>query len=334
VTPDDFVEPRRDDCPLCGSTALSRHADVPDLLQGKPGLFHVDACEGCGLLFQNPRLTIAGLDFYYRDFYDGLAAKKMEVTFSSSRASYEGRVALVGSVTTPRRMLDVGTGQGHFCLIARETWRETEIHGLDFTPNVDQAERRGWIDQAHNGLFTELAPKLRGEYDVVTMHHYLEHTRDPGAELDAAATVLAPGGHLEIEVPNPESRLGRALGRYWVALLQPQHQMLITLSSLTEMLRERGFTIVTTQAAEAHQPADLGVAAYLLSNRLAPPVDVPWAPPPSRARRFSRTARTVALFPLVLTGYTLDGVLAPLVARSGSSRAYRVLARREEGTEA
>ena len=332
--PEELLEPRRDDCPLCASTDLSRHADVPDLIQGKPGIFHVDECGGCGLLFQNPRLTIPGLDFYYRDFYDGLAAKQMEATFSSSRDSYQGRVDLISSATTPQRLLDVGTGQGHFCLIAREMWPEAEIHGLDFTPNVDLAERRGWIDQAHNGLFPDLAPKLRGEFDVVSMHHYLEHTRDPGAELDAAAEVVAPGGYLEIEVPNPESRLGRALGRYWVALLQPQHQMLITLSSLSGMLRERGFTVVATQVAEAHQPADLGVAAFLLTNRIAPPVDVPWSPPPTRARRILRTTLSVGLFPLLLVGYTLDGLLKPVIANTGSASAYRILARKEETADA
>ena len=32
-------------------------------------------------------------------------------------------------------------------------------------------------------------PGLAESYDVVSMHHYLEHTHDPGAELDAARTV-------------------------------------------------------------------------------------------------------------------------------------------------
>jgi 2-polyprenyl-3-methyl-5-hydroxy-6-metoxy-1,4-benzoquinol methylase len=35
------------------------------------------------------------------------------------------------------------------------------------------------------------------------MYHYLEHTADPAAELDAATALLAPGGHLMVEVPDP-----------------------------------------------------------------------------------------------------------------------------------
>ena len=65
------------------------------------------------------------------------------------------------------------------------------------------AARRGWVDRAHRGLFPDLAAEMAGEYDVVSMHHYLEHTRDPGVELEAAATALAPGGLLSLEIPDP-----------------------------------------------------------------------------------------------------------------------------------
>lgn len=329
-----LLEERREDCPLCGSADLEPHTRVPDLIQGKPGRFAVDRCRHCHTLFQNPRLTVDGLDFYYRDFYDGLSEDRMAAVFSSSRSSYQGRVDLIGSVTTPRRLLDVGTGQGHFCLIAREAWQDCVIDGLDFTPNVDLAERRGRLDHAFNGLFPDLAPKLEGEYDVLTMHHYLEHTRDPGAELDAAALVVQPGGYLEIEVPNPDSWLGRKLGRYWMPLLQPQHQHLIPIGHLTTMLLERGFTPVAVQLPEAHQPVDLGGAAYLALNHLAPGEDVPWSPrPPSGAQRAARAVILTSLFPVVLVGFALDHLLAPLVARAGSSSAYRVIARRDGGLD-
>ncbi|WP_460844213.1 class I SAM-dependent methyltransferase, partial [Nocardioides ultimimeridianus] len=327
---DRLLEERREDCPICGGTSLERHTEVPDLLQGKPGRFAVDRCRRCHTLFQNPRLTLGGLDFYYRDFYDGLSGEWMAEVFSGSRESYQGRVDLIGAHTTPQRLLDVGTGQGHFCLVARETWPETVLDGLDFTPNVDLAERRGRIDHAFNGLFPELAPKLEDTYDVVTMHHYLEHTRDPAAELAAAALVVTPGGYLEIEVPNPDTWLGRRLGGHWLPLLQPQHQQLIPLGRLRTMLREHGFSPVAAQLAEAHQPVDLGGAAYLLLNRWAPAGDVPWADPPGRLRRMARPVVVAALFPMVLAGFLLDRLLAPVLAHGGAASAYRVIARRDD----
>ena len=67
-----FLEPRRNTCPWCGSEDLSVRLRTGDLIQRKPGRFTLEQCGACGHIFQNPRLTPAGLDFYYRDFYDGL----------------------------------------------------------------------------------------------------------------------------------------------------------------------------------------------------------------------------------------------------------------------
>src|SRR6266567_4088927 len=69
---DRLFEPRRTACPWCGSARLRERLRTTDLLQHKPGRFHLDRCQDCGHVFQNPRLSFAGLEFYYRDFYDGL----------------------------------------------------------------------------------------------------------------------------------------------------------------------------------------------------------------------------------------------------------------------
>ena len=161
-----LLEARRDDCPICGSTDLTLHLDTHDLLQGKPGRFRLDECGGCGTLFQNPRLTIEGLGFYYRDFYDGVMQDTFEVVFTAEAPSYQGRVDIVGRHTEPRRWLDVGTGHGHFCLTARERWPKAEVDGLDMTDAIDEAARRGWVGRGYRGLFPELAASLAGSYDV------------------------------------------------------------------------------------------------------------------------------------------------------------------------
>ena len=64
---------------------------------------------------------------------------------------------------------------------------------------------------------------MMDEYDVVSMHQYLEHTREPLEELKAANRVLKVGGYLLIEVPNPDSLLGVVLRSFWLAWFQPQH---------------------------------------------------------------------------------------------------------------
>ena len=135
----------------------------------------------------------------------------------------------MAAFTTPRSWLDVGTGHAHFCRIAKTIFPDTEFHGLDFGDAIAEALRRGWISHAYDGLFPEKAAEVAGRYDVISMHHYLEHTLDPFAELDAVATALGPGGHLLIEIPDPESWFGRVLRTLWIPWFPPQHLHLPTI---------------------------------------------------------------------------------------------------------
>jgi SAM-dependent methyltransferase len=191
------------------------------------------------------------------------------------------------------------------------------------------AERRQWVERAHIGLFPDLAGELAGSFDVVSMHHYLEHTREPAAELEAAATALDPGGYLCIEVPDPESAFGRWFGALWGPWFQPQHQHLLSVRNLARLLDEHGFAMVAEERGPAHQPNDLAFTTLLLANRVAGPPVMPWLPPPSLATRIRRGVCFTLLAPLTVPALVLDRLLAPLVrSRPGGPNTYRVLARK------
>ena len=304
---------------------------MPDLFQGKPGVFHLDECRACGHVFQNPRLSLDGLDFYYRDFYDGRAREHTETMFTLAGASYRGRAQMLVGVTRPKRWLDVGTGHGYFCLAARETWPETRFDGLDLTPNVVEAERRGWVERGFHGLFPDLADDLVGAYDVVSMHHYLEHTREPGLELDAAATVLEEGGHLLIEVPAPESRWPAGSAGCGVRGCSPSTSTSCRPPTWSRRWSERGFRVVARRARDGpparrprvrrhapRQPPVAGGARRRGARR----------PPPSGGWR--GPASTPRCLPLAGLAVAADQALVPVVRRRPQlSNAYRVLARKD-----
>jgi SAM-dependent methyltransferase len=326
-----FFEPARTDCPLCGSVDIHQLVVVGDLLQGKPGSFRLDECRSCRHVFQNPRLSLDGLDFYYRDFYDGLGTRNAEILFASTDTSYRARARMIRGHAVPRRWLDVGGGHGHFTLIAAEEWPETTFDLLDMSDSVDEAEARRWVSTGYKGLFPDFAPKLAGSYDVVSMHHYLEHTREPLVELDAAREVLEPGGHLLIEVPNPDSALSRRLGWLWGPWFQPQHQHLLSLGNLRDELARRGFTVVATDVGDAHQPTDAAFALWLLANRIAPRPPMPWVPRLTVPQRLGRVVTFGAFAPFIVVALAFDRLVAPVFRRvPGLSNTYRVLARRDD----
>ncbi|GGN72951.1 hypothetical protein GCM10010112_41840 [Actinoplanes lobatus] len=324
-----FFEPRRDDCPWCGGTDLRHRLTSPDRIMSKPGSFSLDQCRDCGHTFQNPRLNGAGLEFYYRDVYDGLGESSSEKLLAGTVDFYRGRVDMVRAHTHPRRWLDVGTGWGHFCRYAAPEFPDTVFDGLDMGDGVLEAQRRGWIGTAHQGMFPEAADGLAGRYDVISMHHYLEHTLDPRAEIEAAARALPPGGHLLIEVPNPRFGPARLLRSLWLPYFQPQHLNLVSLPRLVEAITARGLTVVATDTGRAHQPCDLSAAILLWMNSHFPDPDRPWAGRP--ATRWTRVRRALAwsaVIPLVIPAAVLDRLAGAAIAFTAGGNTYRLLARK------
>ena len=200
------------DLPDLRRRATSRSTSAPRSAPAQAGPFTLERCRGCGHIFQNPRLSLDGLDFYYKDFYDGLGEAGMEFIFGFGASPYhDARDDGRARPATPTRWLDVGAGHGHFCCAARDELPDTALRRA----RSQREHRRGRAPRlGRHRAIAGCSPSSRrrspASYDVVSMSHYLEHTLDPRAELDAAHTALAPGGRLLIEVPDPEFALGRA----------------------------------------------------------------------------------------------------------------------------
>ena len=331
-----FFEPRRDTCVWCGSGELRLRVVTRDHVQGKPGRFTLDECAGCGHVFQNPRLSPAGLDYYYRDAYDGYAATLSQaftlpsLVYMLSWRLNRGRVALVASAgCQPRAWLDIGAGYGHLCAKARGYFPDAVFDGLDNSGGIEDAQRRGWVRRALRGQFLDLSEQLDGCYDVVSMIHYLEHTRDPFAEIAAARRVLAPGGLLLIEVPNPDFWLSRVLGEWWGGWLAPQHLHLMPPRNLVSALRERGFAPVRVELGAANMPNDLTVAVIGVANSLAPDPRLPWhSAARMRQRLWRRRAVMTATLPPASLALLTDHLVHLWTRRGHGGNAYRVLAQK------
>ncbi|MET3962042.1 SAM-dependent methyltransferase [Marmoricola sp. OAE513] len=203
---------------------------------------------------------------------------------------------------------------------------ETDFHGLDMSEGAEIAKANGWVSQAHTGIFPEMVAELSETYDAISMFHYMEHTLDPKVELAAAAEVLLPGGHLVIELPNPESRWGRVLGKYWVPWLQPQHLNLMPIDNLCRAAEEVGLRTVERQTEEPHWPIDVLGAVAMWSERWFGNTDVPWkSGPPSKLRNLWHKVGVLVSIPLYLAAGVIDKATASYASKHGYSNAYRVL---------
>ena len=302
ATDDGLPEPRRDDCPWCGSLRLRTRLrpdprSVPDPRAAPWAASAVDECRDCAHAFRNPRPTaeISALTEPPADRRRHLAAARALLAFPE-----------------PESWLDVGTGHARFPEAAREVFPYTAFDGLDPTPRVIRAQTAGRIEEAHVGRLTDprIAERLRRRYDVVSLFHHLGRTPDPREELRAALAVLRPGGHLVVEVPDPECAFGALLGRWWLPHGRMRQLHLLPLDNLRAELESRGCEIVLADRRGAHTPYDLSAALALFLTRLLP---APLRP---------------AATPLVLAAVAVDHVLAPLARRTRFSNTYRVIARK------
>jgi hypothetical protein len=79
-------------------------------------------------------------------------------------------------------------------------------------------------------------------YDVVTMWDVVEHLADPRAELEAAFSLLAPGGALHLSTIDASSRVARVMGRHWPWLMD-MHLYYFDRRSVSRLLEQAGFRV-------------------------------------------------------------------------------------------
>jgi 2-polyprenyl-3-methyl-5-hydroxy-6-metoxy-1,4-benzoquinol methylase len=106
------------------------------------------------------------------------------------------------------RFFDIGFGEGFELEAARQVGMEATgvdytLHALhSFHPHLEALVRVGDPLSA----LDEIAGTAE-RYDVVVLRNVLEHVRDPGRLLGAAAEVLSEGGVIAVTVPNDFSAL-------------------------------------------------------------------------------------------------------------------------------
>ncbi|MDV9176411.1 methyltransferase domain-containing protein [Streptomyces sp. W16] len=116
--------------------------------------------------------------------------------------------AILRLLPEPESWLDVGTGDARFPETAKELFPYTSFDGLDPTPRVVRARAAERIEEAYAGHLADphITAALHARYDVVTLLRDRTPATEPGAELDAALTVLRPGGLLLVEAGSDDLR--------------------------------------------------------------------------------------------------------------------------------
>jgi SAM-dependent methyltransferase len=121
------------------------------------------------------------------------------------------------------RALDVGCGNGRLMKKLESTGYEVE--GVEFDPSAAEMARRLTGRCIWDGDFRKINLPL-GSYDLIVLHHVIEHLEDPLEGLRRIKELLVPGGRVALFYPNPQSLGARVFRSSWYPWEVPRHLVL------------------------------------------------------------------------------------------------------------
>jgi SAM-dependent methyltransferase len=205
------------------------------------------ACGACGLAVRVPSVaTGAGL---YAEGYS-LYAHAPGGTFERTRqAQYASWIAAAVS-RPPRRILDVGCGNGSLLLALGEMWSGVDLLGCD--PSGDSvASAAGSGVMSWQGTADTLDA---GIADLVVAVNVIEHTPDPAAFLRDLRRACSEDGTVVVICPDG--------GRPGVELLFADHLFSFTPRHLQALAVRAGLSVLRTETA----PAELGAFQMMVTT--------------------------------------------------------------------
>jgi SAM-dependent methyltransferase len=236
-------------CPACGSTQEPERLVLAEMMFGLDETFPYACCAGCASVYIEQVPEDLG-DYYTKKYYSldfdpqtviGRPGVAQAVRLLG-RSALLGRDVLAGTarravplrqvrITLARfesvrvaglsrgaqsRVLDIGSGTGAL-VYALSLAGLAEVTGIDPFNEADRV-----FDTGARVLRRSLE-EVEGEYDLVMLHHSLEHVPQPRETLAQVRRLLAPGGRALVRMPTVSSAAYERYGTSWTQLDPPRH---------------------------------------------------------------------------------------------------------------
>lgn len=193
-------------CPVCaGTEGHALHHQQFVLPEGHPlgSGYDVVCCSTCGFVFADTVTDQAAYDAFYAEFskYDSA-----ELSTGSGAADFDlirlrdTAERIAGHVDRGARVLDIGCATGGLLHELQLVGFE-QLVGVDPSAACTEYGRQRFDLEMHEGTLGDL-PDI-GRFDLVIVSHVLEHVERVGEAIESISSVLAPGGQVYVEVPDP-----------------------------------------------------------------------------------------------------------------------------------
>ena len=231
-------------CPICGSARTKfYHSDF----RGN----RISLCEDCTFQFMNPQYS----DGYLAEFYAGYYADHPQIEREPISHAHDFYLRKIEKHANRKgRLLDYGCGVGRVLNTARQ--RGWTVVGYDVDCETTRKVEKAYGFEIKCGPFEDV--DWRGQrFDVVYLHHVLEHVKNPVRTVSMLRDLLDERGLLFVGVPNMRSlsstvktileRKGIRRRRVGAHYATDHHLLYFSKPSLRGLLEKCGFTVVYTR---------------------------------------------------------------------------------------
>jgi SAM-dependent methyltransferase len=211
--------------------------------------FQFVSCNACQFIYLNPRIAEQEIYQFYPNYYlsyRGAEAwgKYANMAQWGRKIELNKRIKLTKKYANSKhnRILDVGCGKPEYLYNLNHNlgW---ETVGIDFDTSA-------WNDERYKNIRLTRADTNSfdyaqlGQFDMITMWHYLEHDYKPAHTLKALLDVSKPSSKLIIEVPDYDSLSRKLQGMHWEGFHTPRHVSVFNHQSLQAMLEKNGWKVI------------------------------------------------------------------------------------------
>ena len=210
-------------CLLCSNADVKVYLDEEDQRLGpstigssrtdvSPG--RILRCQGCGFAFRQMRPGDEELSGLYRE----LDGKVYHSEFQGRSKTALRHLKIVHRYLSPGYIFDVGCASGEFLRCAADAgWKTVGVE-----PSEALCEKAREVLSGRGELICATLEKAclpASSFDAVTLWDVLEHVPGPLRFMRTCGSLLRPGGHLFVNVPDLDSLPARVFGARWPLFL-------------------------------------------------------------------------------------------------------------------
>ena len=263
-------------CDLCGNNKFNFLFQGQDRMHNIKGIYSLNKCQKCSLIFLNPQPTSRELEKHYPKKYYSFngkyPSKKLKWIYKTLFTNK--RNFILRSLILPIKplfrstkiikggtFLDMGCGSGEFLILMNSF--NMDCYGIEPGEFDKEFANKNNLKIKKTTIFNAKYPS--NYFDLITLNHVLEHIENPSQTLKELYRILKSKGTIIISTPQHNNLMFKFFKKNWIQLDLPRHLYLFSTDNLKKYAKKTNLKIEKINYNSTPYQI-IGSLFYLLDN--------------------------------------------------------------------